>query len=101
MLRTAIIGVLVLLLRVVGYGQDPLVEALRHYQAGELAQARVQVDLAVATPEHLADPEAWLLRGFVYKDLFKAAAQPDSAETVRDQALNSLYTCLTLDKDST
>lgn len=101
MLRSKIIGVLVLFVQVAGYGQDPLVEALRHYQAGELAQARAQVDMAVVTPAHAEDPEAWLLRGFVYKDLFKAAALPDSGETVRDEALNSLYNCLALDKDST
>ena len=101
MLRITIIAVLVLLLQVVGRAQDPLVEALRHYQAGELAQARTQVDLAVRTPAHAEDPEAWLLRGFVYKDLFKGATLPDSAEAVRDEALNSLYNCLSLDKDST
>jgi len=95
---------IVLFATLVGTGalaQDPLVEALRHYQAGELVQARALIDQAVRTPEHTADPEAWLLRGFVYKDLFKGAAIPDSADRIRDEALNSLYSCLVLDKDTT
>ena len=47
---------------------DPLVEALRKYQAGDVAAARTLIDEAVKTDAHREDPEAWLLRGFVYKD---------------------------------
>ncbi|MEO8589169.1 MAG: hypothetical protein ABI432_07370 [Flavobacteriales bacterium] len=89
-----------LLLVVAGAAQDPLVEALRHYQAGELQQARSLIDEAVRTAAHTDDPEAWLLRGFVYKDMFKGATTPDSADRARDEALNSLYSAMVLDKDS-
>lgn len=101
MLRHFTIAVLALLLGNVLRAQDPLVEALRHYQAGDLSQARALIDEAVRTPAHTADPEAWLLRGFVYKDLFKNATDADSADQVRDEALNSLHSALVLDKDST
>lgn len=101
MLRRIHIAILVLLPGGVLRAQDPLVEALRHYQAGELQQARILVDEAVRSPAHTADPEAWLLRGFIYKDLFKNATDPDSADHVRDEALNSLHSTLVLDKDST
>lgn len=80
---------------------DPLVEALRRYQAGELAQARTLVDDAVTSPAHLQDPEAWLLRGFIYKDLFKGMSSGTEADAVRDTALTSLLTCLDLDKEGT
>jgi hypothetical protein len=51
---------------------DLLVEALRSYQSGELMKARLLVDEAVETPAHSQDPEAWLLRGFIYKTSSKA-----------------------------
>lgn len=80
---------------------DVLVEALRKYQAGELAEAMALVDQAVHVPEHAEDPEAWLLRGFIYKDTYKTAAPVEKADVLRDEALVSLYTCLTLDTAGT
>ncbi len=81
--------------------QDPLVEALRTYQAGDLAKARTLIDEAVLIPAHAEDPEAWLLRGFVYKDVYKAAPNPTEGDRAREDALNSLYRCMQLDRDST
>lgn len=81
--------------------QDPLVEALRKYQAGDLAGARVLVDEAVVSPQHAANAEAWLLRGFVYKDIYKAKSGTREADAARDSALVSLYRTLVIDRDST
>lgn len=81
--------------------QDPLVEALRKYQAGDLAGARALVDEAVATGRHAGNPEAWLLRGYVYKDVFKAKAGTKEGDAARDTAMASLERSLALDKDST
>lgn len=81
--------------------QDPLVEALRKYQAGDLAGARVLVDEAVVSPQHTANAEAWLLRGFVYKDIYKAKSGTREADAARDSALVSLYRTLVIDRDST
>lgn len=80
---------------------DLLVEALRSYQAGELMKARMLVDEAVQTPAHAQDAEAWLLRGFIYKDLFKGMPGGEKADEVRDEALNSLMNCLNLDEAGT
>lgn len=80
---------------------DPLVEALRSYQAGDLAKAREHIDKAVRTAEHAEDPEAWLVRGYVYKDLFKGESNGTEAETIRDEAVGSLFTSLTFDKEGT
>lgn len=81
--------------------QDPLVEALRKYQAGDLAGARALIDIAVTGDAHANDAEAWLLRGFVYKDVYKAKSGTEDGDRARDTAMNSLYQCLMLDRDST
>ncbi len=99
-LRTAI-AVLFLVWVARAAAQDPLVEALRTYQAGDLAKARTLIDEAVLIPAHAEDPEAWLLRGFVYKDVYKAAPNAAEGDRAREDALNSLYRCMQLDRDST
>lgn len=81
--------------------QDPLVEALRKYQAGDLQGARALVDSAVASTQHAGNAEAWLLRGFVYKDIYKAKSGGEEGDAARDTALASLYRTITIDKDST
>ncbi|MEX1132817.1 MAG: hypothetical protein WEC15_06305 [Flavobacteriales bacterium] len=80
---------------------DPLVEALRSYQSGDLVNARKHIDEAVRTEGHVEDPEAWLVRGYVYKDLFKDMPTGNEADEVRDEAVGSLYTSLNLDTDGT
>ncbi len=80
---------------------DLLVEALRSYQAGDLVKARLLVDEAVQTPTHAQDAEAWLLRGFIHKDLFKGMPGGAKADAVRDEALNSLMNSLNLDEAGT
>ncbi|MFZ1692936.1 MAG: hypothetical protein WAT74_07065 [Flavobacteriales bacterium] len=93
--------VLLVLVAMALRAQDPLVEALRKYQAGDLQGSRALVDAAVATPQHAANAEAWLLRGFVYKDLYKAKAGTREGDAARDSALSSLYRTVVMDKDST
>ena len=80
---------------------DPLVEALRKYQAGDLQGARELVDDAVTSAQHMGNAEAWLLRGFVYKDIYKAKSGGAEGDAARDTALASLYRTITIDKDST
>ena len=96
-----VIAVFALALATLAQAQDPFVDALRTYQAGDLARARTLIDEAVLAPAHAEDPEAWLLRGFVYKDVYKGASTPAEGDRAREDALNSLYRCLQLDKDST
>jgi tetratricopeptide (TPR) repeat protein len=79
--------------------EGALAKALRHYQAGELAAARTVIDEVVNGPAHAGDPQAWLLRGFIYKDIYKAAPDSAAADEVRDEAMASLYTSVGLDKN--
>ncbi|HQW04908.1 MAG: hypothetical protein IPH05_00755 [Flavobacteriales bacterium] len=98
MIRRLIIVVLATLSSVwLAAQSDPLVEALRKYQAGDLAAARTLIDEAVRLPAHVEDAEAWLLRGFVYKDIFKGATDSGIGDLLRDEALASLYTSIGLD----
>lgn len=102
MKRIAHILLLMLFWSSVAMGQgDPLVEALRKYQAGALAEARALVDEAVAQPQYEANAEAWLLRGFIYKDAYKGASDPAEGDVLRDEALSSLQRCLALDGSGT
>jgi tetratricopeptide (TPR) repeat protein len=59
------------------------------------------VDRAVRTEVHAENPEAWLLRGFIYKDLFKGMPAGPQADDIRQQALESLYTCMAFDQPGT
>lgn len=71
--------------------------AYERYEAGDLAGARIQIEAAISDQELVADPGVWLLRGFIFKDLFKQAVSTDSADAHRDVALNSLATCMSRD----
>ncbi len=92
--RMLIVVLAVLASSWLGAQTDVLVEALRKYQAADLAAARTLVDSAVRTPVHAENPEAWLLRGFIYKDLYKSTVDVPQADLFRDEALASLYTCI-------
>jgi tetratricopeptide (TPR) repeat protein len=67
-----------------------LVEANRLYQAGDLRGARAVLDKLVEQPTAAKSPEAWVLRGFVYKDLYKSAPSGAEADAFREEALTSL-----------
>ncbi len=81
------------------HGQsEALVEAYRSYQGGDLAKAKELVDKAVMSETHARDPEAWLLKGFICKDLYKAKASDPQAETLRQEALESLHNSILYDE---
>lgn len=74
-----------------------LVEANKAYQSGDLHAARALLDGLVKDPVVAKGPEAWVLRGFVYKDLYKAQPTAPDADALRDEALVSLLSCLRAD----
>jgi tetratricopeptide (TPR) repeat protein len=76
-----------------------LEEANDKYRAGDLAAARDLLDRAIRDPQLAALPEAWVLRGFVYKDLFKAEGSSQAASLLRDEAMASLLTAFQEDPD--
>jgi tetratricopeptide (TPR) repeat protein len=99
MIVRSIIALLLLLPGLVLGQGDPLVEAYQHYRAGEIEKARTLADRAVTTLAHVENAEAWLLRGFIYKDLYKAKQPAAEAEADRKEAIASLYKSITLDEE--
>lgn len=92
---------LLTLLPLIACAQNDLVEAYELYQAGDLAGAKDRVDRAVNSPAHVKDPEAWLLHGFIHKDLFKTLPQGPEADSLRRQAIESLHRSITYDEEAT
>jgi tetratricopeptide (TPR) repeat protein len=76
---------------------DVLVEANKKYQAKDLEGARTMLDEAVKREDLSKSPEAWVLRGFVYKDIWKGMPAGAEADMVRDEAMNSLLVSNALD----
>lgn len=102
MIRLITIAIISSLVTVASFAQsDLLVDALRSYQSGDLQKARTYIDKAVRSSEHVEDAEAWLVRGYVYKDLYKGMPAGTEADEVRDEAVGSLFTCMALDRENT
>lgn len=82
------------------HAQTDLVERARaEYENGRLDEARSILDEAVKMPQYAAEPYSWLLRGFVYKDLYKRAVMADSADMLRAEALASFFTSFSYDME--
>ena len=81
---------------IVAAQSDLLGRANKSYQEGDLKGARTLVDEAVKDTRLTASPEVWVLRGFIYKDLFKNASE-EEADVLRDEALASLFTAVASD----
>ena len=92
------IVVVALLPTVQGKAQGNLLtEVNEHYRGGDLRGAHTLVDQAVKDPALTAGAEIWVLRGFIYKDLYKQATGRE-ADILRDEALASLYTATIKDQ---
>lgn len=78
---------------------DRLIEANEKYQDGDLNGARAILDQLVKEPDLADRPEVWVLRGFVYKDLYKSTLDMEAASVLRDEALASLYIGIKTDTD--
>lgn len=89
MLRGLYISLLLLFLASGVMGQAVTQKALRHYKGGELEKARTLIDSAVTLEEEKADPYTWQGRGFIYKDLFKAASEESERAELRREALDA------------
>ncbi|MCB9168763.1 MAG: hypothetical protein H6594_00250 [Flavobacteriales bacterium] len=95
--RTLIASLLFLVAAPAMAQPDLVAEAFRKYQNGALNEARALVDEAIGTQEHQQDPEAWLLRGFILKDLFKSGDTAVDGRSSRAEAITSLSRSMDLD----
>jgi tetratricopeptide (TPR) repeat protein len=74
-----------------------LVEANRFYQAGDLPAAKAVLDELVKRPDGENSAQAWVLRGFVYKDMYKGLANAPEGGELRREALTSLHRSVLVD----
>lgn len=93
-MRTAITLSTSLLLGTTIAQPQALGEANEKYRSGDLPGARALLDQAIRDPGLASTAETWVLRGFVYKDLYKTAQGRENAALLRDEAMASLVTAL-------
>jgi len=92
---------LLLLATLNGFAQMSKVEkAMELYGAKKLDSAKVVIDETIQNPESNKDYQAWMVRGFVYKELYKINETKNPASPLRDSAAVSLVQSLQLDVDS-
>lgn len=94
------ISVLIVLLMAAGksYAQvGKFDKALELYQAKKLDSARICIDSAALHPQTRNDYRTWMVRGFIYKDLYRSKESTNTGSTLRDEAIESLKRSLKLD----
>ncbi len=79
---------------------DLLTQANKKYREGDLRGAQMLVDQAVKDPALTAQAEVWVLRGFIYKDLYKGASEKGGGGNLRDEAMTSLFAGIAADSAS-
>ena len=72
-------------------------KALELYAAKKLDSAKVLINQAIHNPETSKDFQAWMVRGFVYKELYKSSESKNPASALRDSSSVSLVEALQLD----
>ncbi len=87
MLRVVLISSL-LLLSAGALGQSATQLALKHYQNKELREAQEKIDSAITLKKEKKEAYTWQVRGFIYKDLFKATEEPERSKN-RKKAIGS------------
>ena len=84
-----------------GIAQAGKVEkALELFSAKKLDSAKVFINEAVANPETAKDYQAWMVRGFIYKDLYKANEINNIRSPYRDSSTVSFIQSLQLDVEN-
>jgi len=72
-------------------------KAVELYTAKKLDSALVLINEATQSPESAKDYNAWMMRGVIYKDLYKTSQMNNVASSYRDSATVSLIQSLQLD----
>lgn len=96
--RTWMVSLLLIVSALVSHAQnDSLASALKFFQAGNLDNAKAAIEAAVNHPETANDPQAWYLRGFIYKEIYKAREQSDKMSPAREAAFISFKKSFEMD----
>lgn len=76
---------------------EKVTEARRLYQEKNYAQAQITIDEAMQHPELELDAYAWLMRGYIYKDIYKKVDKGDPHSKARGRALEYAMKAMELD----
>ncbi len=95
--RTIILGILLLVAVVANAQQSAIVAADEFYQKKDFANAKTNIDAAIANPETSNDAQAWQLRGYIYKAMYTKNERSNKRSPIRLEAFNSFKKSLSLD----
>lgn len=91
---------LLLLAGQVSFAQaNKVLQALELYQAKKLDSAKALIDEAIQNPESVKDYQAWMVRGSIYKELYKNNESKNPASPLRDSSTVSYIQSLQLDAE--
>lgn len=102
MKRLILIAVVLFLMAPIGLRAqlDPVSLALRAYQNGDLPKAKELIEIAVDDEKFNGITKTWYFRGYIYKDLFKAAKDSKNAQQAfseRETAIASYLKAIELE----
>lgn len=80
---------------------DKLVDAYRMLERGQLDSAKTAIDQAIVHPETARNAQVWYVRGFVYKEIYKAREISNMGSQARDVAVESFRKSIELDSSKT
>ncbi|MFI5141571.1 MAG: hypothetical protein ACHQII_04360, partial [Bacteroidia bacterium] len=75
-------------------------KAIELFSAKKLDSAKVLIDEAIQNPESIKDYNAWMMRGVIYKDLYKTGQMGNVVSPYRDSATVSFIQSLQLDAEN-
>lgn len=100
--RTIVVAIMLMISALAAHAQTGnLVAAYKFLQAGQLDSAKASIDPATTNPETANDPQTWYLRGFIYKELYKARESSNKQSPARDIAYISFKQSILLDTSKT
>ena len=98
--KNKIVFLILLFVSFLGFAQqNKLALAYEQYTTGKLDSALVSIQEVVVHPETSSDIQAWLIKSYVLKDLFKANENTSKAENYRAESVQSFLKARELDKD--
>ncbi len=92
---------LLLLAGMKGFAQfSKLERALEQYRDKQLDSAKTSIDAAALHEDTKNDYNVWMVRGFIYKDLYKTRESDKATSAYRDQSIEFFKRALALDTNS-
>ncbi len=97
-LKNIFVFALLLIITIVSNAQQEKVSAAYAFlKQGNLDSAKIVINDAVVNPQTTNDPQAWYLRGFIYKSIYNKTEKGNKQSPARMEALSSFKKSLTID----